>query len=82
MMYRRFGFLQTRLLLYKQDELRELESDLDHLDGVHRLHNPKWLTWRECDDVRSGLRKKLLSKIEQKHNEYCKYRSSVRQSLT
>lgn len=30
--YRRFGFLQSRLLLGKQDELRELETELEDLD--------------------------------------------------
>lgn len=32
MVYRRFGFLQTRLLLEKQDTLRALEKRLDKLD--------------------------------------------------
>lgn len=32
MLYRRFGFLQTRLLLNKQAELREYEKELDRLD--------------------------------------------------
>jgi hypothetical protein len=32
MIYRRFGYLRTRLLLYHQDVLRERERDLDELD--------------------------------------------------
>ncbi|KAL8942350.1 MAG: hypothetical protein Q9216_001732 [Gyalolechia sp. 2 TL-2023] len=32
MIYRRFGFLYSRVLLSKQDELRRLEEDLDALD--------------------------------------------------
>ena len=32
MIYRRFGFLYSRILLSKQDELRKLEEDLDALD--------------------------------------------------
>lgn len=31
-MYRRFGYLQSRILLEKQDELRVLETELDELD--------------------------------------------------
>ena len=30
--YRRFGFLYSRVLLSKQDELRRLEDDLDAMD--------------------------------------------------
>lgn len=32
MIYRRFGFLYSRVLLQKQDELRELEETLDEMD--------------------------------------------------
>jgi hypothetical protein len=32
MIYRRFGYLQSRLLLEKQEQLRQLEDKLDQLD--------------------------------------------------
>lgn len=32
MLYRRFGYIHSRLLLYKQDELRELEASLHNMD--------------------------------------------------
>ena len=32
MIYRRFGYLYARLLLYKQDELRAFEKRLDRID--------------------------------------------------
>jgi hypothetical protein len=32
MIYRRFGFLHTRILLWKQDELREIEQSLEQMD--------------------------------------------------
>jgi len=32
MVYRRFGYFQARVLLEKQDELRELEEQLDDID--------------------------------------------------
>lgn len=32
MIYRRFGFLYSRVLLQKQDELREMEETLDDVD--------------------------------------------------
>lgn len=34
MMYRRFGFLYSRILLNKQDELRKIEERLDKLDQI------------------------------------------------
>ena len=41
MVYRRFGFLQSRLLLEKQEELRELEGKLDRLDKIEERKNSK-----------------------------------------
>jgi hypothetical protein len=70
MLYRRFGFLQARVLLNKQDELRELEKDLDRLDKVDQANDPSLLKSREKDDAASGRRKKLLSDIEEKFKEY------------
>jgi hypothetical protein len=37
MLYRRFSFMQSRLLLEKQDKLRVLEKKLDSLD--HKMHD-------------------------------------------
>lgn len=70
MIYRRFGFLQARLLLNKQDELRELEKDLDRLDKVDERKDPSLLKSREKDDAANGRRKKLLYDIEEKFKEY------------
>lgn len=70
MLYRRFGFLQARLLLNKQDELRELEKDLDRLDKVDQAKDPSLLKSREKDDAVDGRRKKLLYDVEEKFKEY------------
>jgi len=70
MLYRRFGFLQTRVLLNKQDQLRELEKDLDRLDKVDQVKEPSLLKSREKDDASNGRRKKLLNDIEEKFKEY------------
>ena len=35
MIYRRFGYLQSRVLLDKQDQLRILEEELDVFDAEH-----------------------------------------------
>ena len=71
MLYRRFGFLQARILLNKQDELRELEKDLDRMDKVDERKDPEVLRSREKDAASSERRKNLLYNIEQKFKEYC-----------
>lgn len=64
--YRRFGYLQARLLLDKQDQLRELEERLDHYD-----------TRDPMKSMRQGLtpeqyapRAKLLGEIEAVFTSY------------
>ena len=81
MIYRRFGFLFSRVLLYKQDELRELEENLNDMDE-RDAEDPddrvkKCLKSRDLDDSRtipSGweTRRQLLQKIEKKLDEYCR----------
>ena len=62
MIYRRFGFLHTRLLLYKQDELRALEEELDEMDRKDfNGKDPEVLMCREDD---TEARKTLLNQIE------------------
>lgn len=70
MIYRKFGFLQARLLLFKQDELRQLERRLDDIDLVDGIKSPELLECRQRDDARSGKRKILLEKISQCFQEY------------
>jgi len=70
MLYRKFSFLQSRLLLFKQDELRALERDLDNMDASDKHHAPDLLHSRERDDARSGRRKQLIEEISQKFQEY------------
>lgn len=49
MLYRRFGFLQARILLNRQDELRELEHNLDYMGVVDGKEPPLRLQSRELD---------------------------------
>lgn len=67
MLYRRFGFLQARLLLNKQDQLRALEEQLDEIDSND---DEEYLTSREMDDADETPRTKLLKKVETKFKEY------------
>ncbi|CAG8977493.1 hypothetical protein HYALB_00009325 [Hymenoscyphus albidus] len=70
MLYRRFGFLQTRLLLNKQAELREYEKDLDRIDEEDRMKFPRRLKSREKDNASDGRRKVLLHDIQSAWVEY------------
>lgn len=75
-MYRRFGFLQSRLLLDKQDELRELEEALDRLDRREANVDPKRPMTRDLPREEVQSRRRLLSAIEEKFCSYGKRRSS------
>jgi hypothetical protein len=70
MIYRRFGFLHARLLLQKQDELREMERTLDQIDKADLFSEDALaLQSRKADEnrvVQDGTKSRpaLLSKIE------------------
>ena len=71
--YRRFGYLQSRLLLEKQDDLRRLEAKLDTLDGQDTPECQEGLVTRDvCEDEDPAPQQVLLQKIETKFLEYCK----------
>lgn len=82
MLYRRFGFLQSRLLLDKQDELRELENDLDRMDKVDYKKDPTLLKSREKDDANTGRRKRLLVEIGDKFKDYVQLLNAARDLAT
>ena len=77
MIYRRFGTLHARLLLNKQDELRELEEDLHDMDEQDAKDEDTdiYLMSRTKDNKRQPIegrrsRKELLEIIEKKTLEY------------
>jgi hypothetical protein len=67
---REFRYLQTRAMLSLQDELREMEMHLYRLDERDRHERPKYLRSRQLDDLYSGERQQLMTKIRQKWMEY------------
>ena len=69
MLYRRFGYLQSRILLDKQDELRCLEEQLDELDASEMYLQADKLFRRGS---LGEQRKALLDDIERKFCEYGK----------
>ena len=71
MLYRRFGYLQARLLLEKQNRLRLLEEDLELLDFQAKQSGSRELTTLEDVDDESGAeRRELMQKIEKTFHEY------------
>ena len=70
-MCRQFGFLHQRVLLYRQDELRDLEDQLIRLDDKDAEEMPKVLRSRKLDDAREGrCRRILIQSIDEKLKEY------------
>ncbi|KAK0127333.1 hypothetical protein ONS96_006881 [Cadophora gregata f. sp. sojae] len=70
MIYRRFTYVQSRLILNKQDEMRRLELKLDILDEEHSMNNPNILTSTSSDDAASQAQKEILAQLEVVFNEY------------
>jgi len=65
-LYRRFGYLQSRLLLEKQDVLRVLEQRLDEFDRAN-ISNSYTRTLKP-DEI--APRTALLTEIEHAFNSY------------
>lgn len=74
--YRIFGWLSSRILLYNQDKLMELEEDLRKLDGCDARQDPHRLQNRQRDDARFDdarpRRRLLFEKIEPLLKQYRK----------
>lgn len=67
--FRQFRYLQTRIMLQLQDELREFETLLYRLDERDREF-PGMLRSREYCDKRSQTRKMLLHRTRRKWMDY------------
>ncbi|KAL8769160.1 MAG: hypothetical protein Q9209_004794 [Squamulea sp. 1 TL-2023] len=71
LIYRKFGWLHNRLLLYLQDELATLEIKLDKLDQRTFVHeNDKKLKSRRQDFGSPSLRRNVVKQIAEKLKEY------------
>lgn len=77
--YRRFGFVQTRLLLEKQDDLRKLELKLDRYDRrlARDVQTRDILRTRDLQPDALAARKDIMEKLEKGFNEYGKTVRSV-----
>lgn len=73
MIYRRFGYLQARLLLEKQEQLRRLEWDLELMDEKDKEAQSRDLVTLGDGDGESGrapARQELMQRIEEKYRDY------------
>jgi hypothetical protein len=71
--YRRFGWIQSRLLLDKQEELRILEADLEKLDLEISRDDGDALCSRMLHEENFAQRhRKILSDMETAFCAYCK----------
>jgi hypothetical protein len=70
MIYRRFGYIQSRLLLDKGDELRRLENSLDELDDKIGKRNPGSLTTTDLTSPLAKLKKDLMAQLK---TAFCEY---------
>jgi hypothetical protein len=68
--YRRYSYLQSRLLLEKQDQLRELEDRLD----AHDEQDVSRYTRQGLDPDQASARHDLLKEIENALMSYCTIR--------
>ncbi|GAB7325601.1 hypothetical protein MBLNU13_g09592t1 [Cladosporium sp. NU13] len=75
--YRRFGYLQSRLLLEKQDVLRVLEQRLDQYDREHATTS--YTRTLSADELMP--RQSLLEEIENAFNSYATVLKSSQQLL-
>lgn len=69
-MCRKYGFLHNRVLLYRQDELRELEHELLLMDKRVGKTDDTMLKCRTREQRSSCERHDLINRIDQKLREY------------
>lgn len=77
-MCRKFGWLRNRVLLYRQDELSQLERKLLSMDDEDKDECPVALQSRKKDDGREEIdyefsRQKLIQDIDDKLKQYGMY---------
>lgn len=70
--FREFRYLQSRLLLHLQDEIRALEAQLWRMDEKDKVNDPHSLECRELDDKLNGKRNIIMRQLQQKLIQYGK----------
>lgn len=75
MLYRRFAYIQSRLLLRKQEELRELEGRLYLLDRDIAKWNPVLMQSHQKNVAKSREHTILLDTMEEKYKANGSYQA-------
>lgn len=71
MVYRRFGYLQSRLLLEKQEHLRQLEEQLENLDSEDaEKESRNLITMENYDTPQYKPRRNLMRRIDRAFRGY------------
>lgn len=70
MIYRRFGYIQARLLLEKQNELQQLEKQLKQLDNIEDTETPGCLNRADTNFARPSDRVRFMGNLSAKYHEY------------
>ncbi|KAF2657862.1 hypothetical protein K491DRAFT_313155 [Lophiostoma macrostomum CBS 122681] len=79
--YRRFGYLQSRLLLNKQEDLRRLEKDLSRMDRMITHTDINAMCSRDLRGPHREDHEKLLREIEQKFCSYANVLTAAQQLM-
>jgi hypothetical protein len=77
--YRRFGYLQSRILLRKQEELRVLEEKLETTEKYIQIEDDHALCYRELFCSQAAKHGEILDSIEK---TYCSYGISSPMEVT
>lgn len=82
--FRRFGYIQCRLILEKQTQLAKLECELDHLDQQLAESERDYFYLHTVDIPNDGLgqrRAALISEIEHTFCDYGQTRKTIQSAL-
>ncbi|KAF2268848.1 hypothetical protein CC78DRAFT_510082 [Lojkania enalia] len=79
--YRRFGYLQSRLLLSKQEELRRLEVKLERLELIVSTKDENAFCSRDIRGEFAKEHAEVLNEIETKFHSYAKLLTTAQQMM-
>jgi len=84
MLYRKFAYLQSRVILDKQDQLRVMEKKLHDLDEDLYSGRDTWTQTRRhiTDRELRTQRADLMDRIAEAYCSYCRYRKCCKEVLT
>jgi hypothetical protein len=79
--YRRFGYLQSRILLDKQEDLRRAEKKLARMEKKMTKDNEDRMCFRDVRGTDAQKHKELLTDIETKFCSYSNILTAAQQML-